>query len=175
MAKVQYARVMHNIGGLTGANDNSDMIRGGEDTLTLIKEGDLPEGLDVKRLIDLGAIRPATEDEVARWEGKTVTPDFTGFTTGNQPLHPELGDKGGAAAAGTPDSSTAGSTPDNPLGDGQQAGGDATGQSYKGMGKGELSEYTVPELKDFAKEAGIEGYTHMVKDDLLNALLASGK
>ena len=178
---MKYARVMHHIGGFSGANDNSSMIQGGEDVLTLMTVDDVPKGTDVKRLVDLGAIREATPDEVKRWEIQQGIREDDGdpaaaveFTTGNQSLHvDENPERTGAAKRG-------GGAPDDNAGDGTGllgGKGDAdskdettTSGTYKGMGKGELSEYTVPELKDFAKEEGIEGYATMLKDDLLTAL-----
>jgi hypothetical protein len=169
-----YARVMHHIGGLSAKNDNSQMIRGGEDELTLITQADIPEETNVERLFSLGALRAATPDEIKRWEvskGLAVDSpddeDFVDFTTGSEGLKPGQG--GSATSEGTVagKGKTEGQQAAAGQGAGQQADADGT---YKGMGKGELSEYTVPELKDFAKAEGIEGYASMNKDDLLNAL-----
>lgn len=188
MAKKQddagYARVMHHIGGLSGKNDNSTMIRGGEDELNLISREDIPEGADVERLFSLGALRKATPDEIKRWEVskglRADSPDdedFVDFTTGSEGL--KEGEGGSATSEGT--QAGKGKTEGQQAAAGQpgagEAGAGSTGHAdvtadgtFKGLGKGELSEYTVPELKDFAKEAGIEGYGSMNKDDLLNAL-----
>jgi hypothetical protein len=158
-----YARVMHHIGGLSGNNDNSDMIRGGVDEMNLITEADIPAGTDIERLFKLGALREATADEVKQFEIskgiREADPDdkeFTDFTTGSAGL------KSDPTKSGAVKEQNAGGAGE-PSGEGDPA-------SYKGMGKGELSEYTVPELKDFAKEAGIEGYATMLKPELLDAL-----
>ncbi len=199
----KYARVMHHIGGLTGKNDNSDMIRGGEDELVLVTQEDLPEGTNVERLVSLGALRSATPDEVKRWEvSKGLREDsddesFVFNTTGQGTLkgtagaNSETEGTGGEDApdkalqqAKTPEELAAaggiimsgdrtGSTGDD-TGNADTTGDDTSGAAttYKGMGKGALSEYTVPELKDFAKQEGIEGYNEMLKPALLDALLA---
>lgn len=183
----KYARVMHHIGGLTGANDNADMIRGGEDELNLITEQDVPPGTDVERLFKLGALREATPDEVKRFEVSKGLRDpededsFTTFTTGSAGLKP--GDDNAGAATGKDKGklvdADSGKGANEALQDKQQAAGDAaagsqghqeTTGSFNGMSKGELSEFTVPELKNFAKDAGIEGYGEMKKDELLDAL-----
>ncbi len=169
----KYARVMHHIGGLSGQNDNSDMIRGGEDEFTLITDKDLPEGIEkeqVARLFELGALREATPDEVERWEVSkglrkpaAADADVTAFTTGNETLQ---GGQGAAPVGGGADEAE--------LGSGAAIGSAGHSGTYKGLTKGELSEFTVPELKGMAKEEGIEGYAEMNKDPLLEALLALG-
>ena len=52
-----YARVMHHIGGLSAKNDNSQMIRGGEDELNLISRDDIPADTDVERLLPRAPFR----------------------------------------------------------------------------------------------------------------------
>lgn len=180
MAKVEeetkYARVMHHIGGLSGKNDNTDMLRGGEDELNLVTSdyfADMDED-QVKRLFEIGALREATPDEVKRFEinagireAEPDEPAYTGFTTGNQTLKADEG-KTGAVKQGSGDEDSKG----------QPSSGH---QTYKGMTKGMLSEYTVPELKDFAKEESekdadrakaLTGYQEMKKDELLDGLLS---
>ena len=144
------------------------MIRGGEDELNLISRDDIPADTDVERLFSLGALRAATADEVKRWEVskglRADSPDdeaFVDFTTGSEGLKP--GEGGSATSAGT--QAGKGKTEGQQAAAGQQGATGASGDAgagaegtYKGMGKGELSEYTVPELKDFAKAEGIEGY-----------------
>ena len=186
---MKYARVMHHIGGLSGKNDNADMIRGGEDELNLVTETSFPAEMkeaDVKRLFDLGALREATADEVKQWEiskGIRVASDDmdaeTQFTTGNETLH---GVPGAAPVGGGADDAQSGGAgadklgdPGAELGNGQSQADAGQGQTYKGMSKGQLSESTVPELKQMAKDEGVEGYADMTKDPLLDALLALGK
>ncbi len=182
--QIRYARVMHHIGGHAGATSASDMILGGEDNFTLLSEAELKkmagEGVDVERLEKLGSLREATPEEVTKWEVakgiREAAPDskfFANFTTGNEPLHPELGDTGGAVGASLDDSKAPGSA-NEPVGDDAAVASNGSA-SYQGMTKGELSEYNVPELKEMAKEEGVEGYATMLKDDLLNALLELGK
>lgn len=175
---MKYARVMHHIGGLSGQNDNSDMIRGGEDDLNLVTQADMPKDMTedaVKRLFELGALREATPDEVKQWETSKGIRDpaadmdaETRFSTGNETLH---GEPGAAPVGGGGDGK------DKDPGSGLAGGQASTGhsQTYDGMGKGELSEFTVPELKELAKKEGIEGYADMNKDPLLEALLGLGK
>jgi hypothetical protein len=241
----KYARVMHHIGGLSGKNDNTDMIRGGEDELNLLDETKLQDmqknGVDIGRLITVGALREATPDEVSRFEIangiRSAAPTselFTQFTSGDEGLKAVTGvdasstgvvganvnssrepftapgsEAGGDAAR----EGAAGASGENQGGflgsfggqqqtgqqvstntGGQQAGdstnsdadtgGTVSGGSttYKGMTKGELSEYTVPELKEMAKEEkGEDGelliadYSTMTKEPLLNALMALGR
>jgi hypothetical protein len=183
--KRQYARVMHHISGLTAANDNSDMIRGGEDELMLIERKDIPEGIDLERLAKLGAIREATPDEVKRWEVskglRSADEDddtFARFTTGNPGGAATVGAGAATVGAGADDAgknddasalANAGAALGGTGGAGS-AGHQETTNNPKGMTKGELSEFSVPELKAFAKEQGIEGYNDMKKDDLLDAL-----
>jgi hypothetical protein len=188
MAKIEseqrkYARVMHHIGGHAGATAASDMILGGEDNFTLLSQEELQkmvdEGVDVERLVTLGSLREATPDEVMKWEVaegiREAAPDskfFANFTTGNETLHSEVG---GAVGASLDDSKAPGSA-NAPVDEGDDDAVSSSGSaSYKGMTKGDLSEYTVPELKEMAKEEGVDGYATMLKDDLLNALLTVGK
>ena len=199
MAKVEnkpkYARVMHHIGGLTGKNDNSDMIRGGEDELNLVTSdqfGDMSDA-DVERLFTLGALRAATPDEISQWEKAQGISDgtdtsFVFRTTGNENLKGQPGaveHGAGSSEAGTDAALQQAKSPDELALAAQQQGTGGTGSTghsevgaagtYKGMGKGELSEYSVPELKDFAKAEGVEGYSAMLKPELLDTLLNLGK
>lgn len=235
----KYARVMHHIGGLSGKNDNSDMIRGGEDSLNLLDETKLQEmqqaGADIGRLITVGALREASPDEVSRFEiangirnAAPTSELFTQFTSGDEGLKAVSGiDPSATGVVGSdPNSSrepfTAPGTQAPGGGDadtgqaggflagfggqagegqqvstntgGQQAGdstnsdastggiGSGGSTTYQGMTKGELSEYTVPELKEMAKEEKdaegnllIADYSTMTKEPLLAALLALGK
>jgi hypothetical protein len=166
----RWVRVLHHIGGLTGKNDNSDMLTGGdgdEGHLNLITEDDLhrmeyENDINVKRLFDLGAIRPATPDEVYRFRkqrGETVeapveplSADFLENTKGDT-----------SKMAGTDNTASTGGK------------GSAGSASYKGMTKGELSELEWPELRSYGKAESIEGYGQMDKETLLNALTSLGK
>jgi hypothetical protein len=149
-------RVMHHIGGFPhkeGTAGIDQAILGGVDNLQIITLDDLPEGIDTKRLIDVGALRKATSEEIEAFEelgqegARTLgTGTAPAFTTGNDTAR-GAGERGSKEGQGTPRTGT-------------------------GMTKGELSENTVADLRVMAKEQGIEGAASMNKAELLDALTA---
>jgi Zn ribbon nucleic-acid-binding protein len=190
----EFLRVRQHIGGLPHSQPDKNkppvprtMHIGGEgdDVLTLVHRDTLEEweddGVDIMRLIKLGALAPATDEEVARWEregrqtgGGTPTPTDSAvspaFTTGNETPRGagQVGDQTGIATLGADARTGRRDVGLAPLGD---AATSNTGLP-NGMTKGELSEKTVVELKEMAKERGIVGYSNMTKAELLDALTA---
>jgi hypothetical protein len=154
MADATKYRVMHHIGGFPheeGKAGIDQAILGGVDFLQIITLDQLPSNIDTKRLIDIGALRKATSEEIEAFE--------------------ESGAEG-ARTLGTgtsPALTTGNETPRDPGAVGSRE-GQREPRTPTGMTKGELSEHTVPELREMAKEAGIEGAGQMNKSELLDAL-----
>lgn len=149
-------RVMHHIGGFQAKEGEASIdstILGGVDTLHIITLDELPSGTDTDRLINLGALRKATSEEIEAWE--------SGGAEGARTL----------GAATSPAFTTGDETPRDAGAVGSKE-GQSTPRTLTGKTKGELSELTVPELKEMAKEAQIEGYSSMNKAELLDALTA---
>lgn len=147
-ATKKYYRVMHHIGLSPdatqklegdGAAVTGELIRGGSEDFNIITLDQLPEDIDTDRLIRLGALRPATSEEIEKHQGGAGSGSVD-TTTGNTTLH------------GT---------------DGSVAN---TGEGDNKLTKGELSEFTVIDLREMAKERNIEGYSSMNKAELLDAL-----
>lgn len=155
MAQTKY-RVMHHIGGFPAGEGEAPtdmMLAGDDDNFSIINADDLPKGTDVDRLVRLGSLRTATSDEIERHDERAKQ----GARTLGSATSP-------AATTGNATDKDAGTVGDT---EGQGAGA----RTPTGISKGELSEKTVPELREMARERGdIEGYSTMNKADLLNAL-----
>jgi hypothetical protein len=144
-------RVMHHIGGFqpTETEPMHDHIPGGIEHLNIITLDTLPPEINLDRLVTLGAIRPATEAEIAE------------FDKGNHGVQDTIRE----------DEPNPEQFATNPTGK-----GDDTGKiNIEKMSKAELSNFTKADLVIEAQARQIPGYTIMNKEELLDALVASKK